>query len=238
MGGSTLTAQAQGSTRQTSPQEKPCVLVELFTSEGCSSCPPADNILLNLEKQQPLADVHIITLSEHVSYWNDLGWRDPYSSALYSERQQRYATVFGNSSVYTPQMIVDGETEFVGNDYPKANVIINVLSSAKDKVVLNGEVKWAMTHPDQRAVIRAAVVEDNLHSSVSRGENSGRLLAHSSVVRQLVDVKNSPKRGSDKFDIVVAIDPVWKRQNLRLVVFAENPASGMVLGVGECKITN
>src|SRR2546422_4974667 len=118
-------AAAQGVSASPRPTDgkRTHVLVELFTSEGCSSCPPADALIARLEKTQPVAGAEVIALKEHVDYWNHLGWRDPYSSAEFSERQNGYAQVFGSNQVYTPQMIVDGRTEFVGSSEGRANSV-------------------------------------------------------------------------------------------------------------------
>src|SRR5262249_37061382 len=104
---------------QPAPARVP-VLVELFTSEGCSSCPPADDLLARMIKEQPVTGVQIIGLSLHVDYWNQLGWRDPFSSYKFSARQNEYAAAWKTDNVFTPQGVVDGSQQFVGSEWGKA----------------------------------------------------------------------------------------------------------------------
>ncbi|TAN03316.1 MAG: DUF1223 domain-containing protein [Rhodanobacteraceae bacterium] len=115
--------------------ERQPVLVELFTSEGCSSCPPADALLARLDVTQPIRGARVISLDEHVDYWNGLGWRDPWSAAQFTRRQNRYASTSDGASVYTPEMVVNGETGFVGSNAARAREVIASATHAPQAVV-------------------------------------------------------------------------------------------------------
>src|SRR5262245_5506117 len=226
------------------------VIVELFTSEGCSSCPPADAALAQLQQTQPIAGAEVIALSEHVDYWNYIGWTDPFSSSAFSARQETYARAFGQQdNVYTPQMIVDGQTEFNGSAMnkareaiakaagsPKADVriVIPETKTQKDnqKVRLNVSVKnLPPVNRGDVAEVILAITEDNLSSNVSRGETSGRKLAHTAVVREMHALNRiDPTAKTFDSEKTMAIADGWKRDDLRVVVFVQERAHRRVLG--------
>ncbi len=225
------------------------VLVELFTSEGCSSCPPADALLARLDKTQPVPGAEVIALKEHVDYWNHLGWKDPYSSAQFSARQNAYAQAFGNDTVYTPQMIVDGRAEFVGSAEgrarqaiaqaaraPKAAVTLEwVRRSARAnaaEVPLEVRIeRLAGASPGDAADVYLAVTEDNLHSDVTRGENAGRKLDHIAVVRELKLIGSANPQTVPAFAAqpIVTLVSGWKREKLRALIFVQERRSRRVL---------
>ena len=181
------------------------VVAELFTSEGCSSCPPADRILRELHTDQPIANAHIIVLSEHVDYWNRLGWVDPFSHARFSERQRQYAYELRSDSVYTPQMIVNGHYEAVGSNrgdvlrtiqravqnrplFPVRLSLQGITSDADNSQIQAARVRVEFEMPPGSASPEAlqlvlAAVAHNLSVQVPRGENAGRNLSHVGVVR-------------------------------------------------------
>jgi len=175
------------------------VLVELFTSEGCSSCPPADAFLQKLDHDQPISGADIVVLSEHVDYWDELGWKDPYSSRLFTDRQAAYGQRFGLSTVYTPQMVVDGASEFVGNDSHLAEEAFSkAVSRAKIGIrfssvsVETGSVRAHLETDSlpaelglREGEVYVALALDHAETQVSRGENSGRKLTYTSVLRTL-----------------------------------------------------
>lgn len=220
--------------RTASTGERIPVIVELFTSEGCSSCPPADAVLSELEKSQPVANVQIITLGEHVDYWNYLGWSDPFSNAIFSERQQAYSQSLG-SNTYTPQMVVNGQAEFNGSDASKAvAAITRALHEPKAKLSLTaGEnSKIAVTTTaiptgvdTARLQVVLALTENNLSSNVVRGENAGRVLKHRTVVRSL-KVIGTPAEAEAN----LTFDKSWKRENLQIVAFLQDSKTHHIYG--------
>lgn len=216
------------------------VLVELFTSEGCSSCPPADTLLARLDRTQPVHGADIIALEEHVNYWDGLGWKDPFSSGTATARQTEYGEAFGGKEVYTPQMIVDGRDEFVGSSDEDALRAIRAASQTRkpaihlswqtgDLLAIHVE-PFASPQPGTDARLFLVIAENMLHSDVKRGENSGRALEHNGVAREFVSLgKIAP--GSSGFSSTATVHPAleWNRANLRAVVFVQDQRSRRIL---------
>lgn len=212
------------------------VLVELFTSEGCSSCPSADRALTFLHQKQPIANADVIALAFHVDYWNYLGWRDEFSSAEFSRRQEDYARQFKLSSNYTPQMVVDGSAEFVGSNQDKAaNAIKSAAAGQKGKVALTMtegkiSIKLSDLPKTMGATVFLAIAEDDLSSKVTRGENSGSVLQHSAIVRELRDLGSYDSKSSD-YSSNIKLEPKWSEKNVRLVAFVQEDATRRILAV-------
>lgn len=212
---------------------KHAVLVELFTSEGCSSCPPADELLGRLRQQNAANGVEVIPLGFHVDYWDFQGWRDRFSSAAYTRRQQQYAQKFRLDGPYTPQMVVNGEEEFVGSSAGRAHQSISQAAARPPGV----EIAISSMGPDKLLVhvrggaqgdVLLAITEDNLSTSVDGGENGGRTLRHSAVVRDFRRV-GQLRDGSFEAGVPLKINKEWKRSDLRAVAFVQDVDSGKML---------
>jgi hypothetical protein len=213
------------------------VLAELFTSEGCSSCPPADAVLMQLDRLQPVAGAHIIVLSEHVDYWNSLGWRDPFSSSQFSRRQADYARIL-NTEVYTPQLVIDGHVQLNGSQGPD---ILAALARAAAKPKLPVQIVQAtreggdaVVHvtvpalPSGKSEVWVAIADESDQSSVSKGENSGRNLAHVAVVRSLRKLGSVSKSEGCNQTVRLPLNPA-NTGGSRVVVWvaqAYNPVLG------------
>jgi hypothetical protein len=241
--GGCLTQRAEGqksraSERQPSATRRP-VLVELYTSEGCSSCPPADRALKFLAEQQPVANAEIIPLAFHVDYWDHLGWKDRFSSATYSRRQELYVEQFGVGSSYTPEMVVDGRSEFIGSDTGRAaKTIEHAAEQEKGNVsaTLDGgqiEVSISALSEHHPATVFLAVTEDGITSNVKSGENAGSTFEHSSVVRSLTTLGLIDK-DLPSFEAKGTLPQItdWNREKGRFVVFVQDNITRRILAVG------
>jgi hypothetical protein len=232
-------------------ETKQLVVVELFTSEGCSDCPPADTLLKNLSEKQPLGGIEILALEEHVDYWNSDKWVDPFSSIDFSTRQQQYAATLHAGDVYTPQMVVDGSSQFIGSRTRETE----------------DQIRWAAAHkkgrllitsvPDQKEHTRAfevrldpssaalnssplelwvAVTEKGLGSKVTGGENSGEMLQHAPVVRLLHKQQSVTVPLANPVGFVVNLHKPWNTANLTVVAFLADPKSHQIQAAGYSSI--
>ena len=228
------------------------VLVELFTSQGCSSCPPADELLIRLDEQQPVAGALVIPLSEHVEYWNGLGWRDPFSALAFTQRQQEYGNALAVGALYTPQMVIDGRMEFVGSQReiaeraiaraaaaPKAEIALVMTGGCRSRVTVEVTIS-GISHLGAlgEADLWLAVTEEGLATDVRRGENAHRRLRHAAVVRRLQRIETLSLPAADNFaaQAPVALEPEWSVMNLRLVVFLQERKSRRVLGATQLRL--
>jgi hypothetical protein len=231
------------------------VVVELFTSEGCSTCPPADALLQLLQDHQPIAGAEVIALEEHVDYWNHLGWSDPYSSAEWTQRQAAYSAFF-KEQMYTPQMVVDGTKQFVGGSGSDARLAIEnaIRRVATDVSIAPGSVdakgtreftvsvgQLAGNTAGDAAEVWLAVTEDGLESSVSRGENSGQVLHHAATLRSLRKI-GAAESGKAPVSFAgqprVKFDSHWNPEKLHVVVFVQEKKSRLIVGAASLKVTN
>jgi hypothetical protein len=231
------------------------ILVELFTSEGCSDCPPADGMLETLIATQAIPGVEVIGLGQHVDYWDRLGWKDRFSSAALTNRQRVYGAHFSLDSIYTPQMVVDGRAQFVGSDRRAATKALERAVAAPHglmRIDVDSDVgrpfegRREVAGDDDRLALRVtvtelpplgrgdraeiivAITEDHLRSRVTRGENHGRTLTHAAVVRSMITIGQvSEGTASARAAIPIAAD--WQREHLKVVAFVQEQRGRAIL---------
>jgi len=241
-----------GKTSAASTTDAHPVLIELFTSEGCSSCPPADLLVQKLDTYQPVPGAQLIVLSEHVDYWDHDGWKDPNSSALLTERQASYEHVLGHDTSFTPQLIVDGTSEpqldspqqvqealLKAKAAPKVSVrIAEVAVDPADPALLRTRVETGANLNKHNADVYLAVALDRVESQVLRGENGGRHLTHVAVVQELRKIGKLPKGKSFAEEVEVKLKPGTETGNLRIIAFVQESGLGTVLGAAMRKPAN
>lgn len=224
--------------------ERVPVVVELFTSEGCSSCPSADAALRELASAQSVPGVEVIALGQHVDYWNNLGWKDPFSSAQFTERQRWYAQGFKEGN-YTPQAVVNGRYEFVGSrrselaetvakaaQAPRATVAL-----ARTAGSLHVQVS-GLPAGTKAADVALALTETGLSSQVGRGENAGHLLHHAAIVRALRPLGRVGADGTFTATAPLNLNAAWKAAYLRAVVLVQETGSHRIVGVGSLPLAS
>jgi hypothetical protein len=222
------------------PAPRVPVLVELFTSEGCSSCPRADDLLASLQRDQPVDGVEVVPLGLHVDYFNNLGWKDAFSSAAFTARQEGYSEIFGDDSVYTPQMVVDGHEAVAGN---QPDLVRRAIASAAGRPHLPLSVttrkaantlRITIDLPAAPAVqeqiqVMTAITEDGLTTVVKRGENGGRTLHHVAVARKVQAM--GPLTGEAAVvEGQVQVGRTWRPDGLKAVVWLQGLKSRQVYG--------
>jgi len=209
-------------------------VIELFTSEGCSSCPPADAVVAKIEKESAGKPIYILAF--HVDYWNRLGWKDAFSSAAYSQRQNQYAHWLNLSSVYTPQIVVNGRTEFVGSEEGtlrnaiKTNLAKNAVAQINlSDITINqnkAELRYQIQGETTSCVLLLAVVQKSAQTKVERGENAGHTLSHVQIVRGIESISLKGDKGSASIELPKGFDA----HESEIIAFVQNTSNGEITG--------
>ncbi len=220
----------------------PFVLVELFTSEGCSSCPPADRLLSEIVDEDN-ATVDVLALSFHVDYWDYIGWKDPYADQRFTQRQRSYARKLYSNQVYTPQMVVNGQYEFVGSNRSKWNALFSKLKNKEKSYAIeineiaslgNELVIKVSSTNSQRVKLNLAIVERGLSQHVTRGENRGRRLFHDNVVRSYATRQFDGRTNQFKLAVPSSLD--IKKSSL--IVYAQLESTWEIVGAEKISLSS
>ena len=211
----------------------PFAMVELFTSEGCSSCPPADQLVSEIAREAAREGRNVIALEFHVDYWNSVAWMDRWSDAAHSERQRRYASSLG-SEVYTPQAVVNGRLACVGSDRARLRQAIAAELKRPARAAISIEsapmsghpaIRYRVTGASSEARMCAALTESGLSSRVLGGENAGRVLTHDGVVREFI----ARPLGEEPSGVVRFASGPNSHHPRRVVLFVQDPSSLEIL---------
>lgn len=212
-------------------------VLELFTSEGCSSCPPADELVAKIQAESKGKSIYI--LAYHVDYWDRLGWKDTFSNADYSKRQTQYASWLSLPQIYTPQLIINGKDQFVGSDEPEIrnSILTHLASSSKVNLKIDASVENSMlkvnyltTGTFKDSDILIAIVQKNAQNKISNGENAGRSLSHIQIVRKL-QVQQLDEDG--KGTVLIGLPNGFNSKNSEILSLVQNKNTGEILGVAK-----
>ncbi|NOW94821.1 thioredoxin family protein [Mucilaginibacter sp. SG564] len=216
-------------------------VIELFTSEGCSSCPPADELVARMQKEDKDKPVYILAF--HVDYWNRLGWKDVFSSAEYSKRQNQYANWLNLQSVYTPQIVVNGKKEFVGSEEgtlrnaittalrgnPATTLTLNT-QKGQDHIV----VQYRVSNAEKNSDLLLALVQKAAQTKVQRGENGGRTLSHVQIVHK---IQSQPLNTGGNGNTTITLPQGINTQDWEVIGLVQNKTNGEILAAAKANLT-
>ena len=219
------------------PLYPPFAVLELFTSEGCSSCPPADEILRGVANQD-----NVFALSFHVTYWNKLGWKDAFSQKMFDERQYAYGRLMQSNGVYTPQLVVNGSEEFVGSRKSQTEKSIEKALSQTieagiilNKTLENNTIKahYKLAGDFKNTVLNIALLERNIETKILRGENGGRTLKHDNVVREFQTIQiNATGEGT----ISLNIPSGFKQKDSKIIAYLQNKDTWKIVAANKIEL--
>jgi hypothetical protein len=203
-------------------------------------------VLARLDREQPVGGVQAIVLSEHIDYWNDTGWRDPFSSPLFSARQQDYGQAMRLKEVYTPQMVINGQIQIVGSDWDRAKTAIQAAAQLpRAQVTLSSSygdrVKFDVQNlppPTRMAEMFLAITESGIENTVLAGENGGHRLQHTGVVRSLhsLGTLDAKQKGASSGELQLTIKREWTRRNLKVVLFVQDRETRRIRGMSSLRL--
>ncbi|CAM3546146.1 DUF1223 domain-containing protein [Flavobacterium chungbukense] len=219
--------------------QKGFALLELYTSEGCSSCPPADELLGKIQNEY--RDQNVYVLAYHVDYWDKQGWKDIFSNASFTQRQYDYARFMGKDPIYTPQVIINGKTDYIGSQETSLRNGIKSALSNPATVNLSLEAKqqnntlvlnYAINGNLKNSRLLVAIVQKSAKSNVKRGENAHRVLSHFQIVQRLqtIDLK------SGKGNAIIALPKNFNAQDFEIIGFVQNVNNGIILGAEKANL--
>jgi len=224
-------------------------IIELFTSEGCSSCPSADAVLSRLKREQPVNGVKIIPLSESVPYWDYIGWKDPYAKESFTARQKEYCQKLASDSLYTPQAVINGKAQTTGSNYSEILRLVGATSAATDiaidgnlegygnRLKLTARLQLPTKADRSNLKLEAFVVEDNLTSNVTRGENAGAKISHDNVVRDLLSLEQITA-DNQVFIKTINMQPGWNPKNLSIVITVQDKTTKAICAAKQINIAS
>jgi hypothetical protein len=220
------------------------VVVELFTSQGCSSCPPAEHVLSLLGRDESLS-LSVVPLAFHVDYWNEGGWVDPFSQREWTTRQEAYRAAFGIEGSYTPQLVVNGKTQFNGGNGPLAlkaiaaelgtrppGVVRLTTRRSADSAIVDVAAEIEKEIPARKLTLLVALFENGVVTAIGGGENGGRTLENDFIVRRLATAFSlEPKAGARRErELTLTLDRRWKAEQVGVAAFLQDPASMRIYG--------